>query len=111
MAIPKSKMYRDIIDELVDMCHNDQGQISARRAWDGVWNQNAMADYLSDQHEMNGLLSRMSAAALAQNSLADSQFSPCNRLANRIKQWSGGVCSARTSAALRFLYQNELIPE
>lgn len=62
MAIPKSKMYRDVIDELVDMCHNDQGQISARRARDGVWNQNATADYLSDKHEMNVLLSRMSAA-------------------------------------------------
>jgi len=62
MAIPKSKMYREVIDELVDMCHNDQGQISARRTRDGVWNQNATADYLSDQHEMNILLSRMSAA-------------------------------------------------
>jgi len=63
MAIPKkSKTYRDVIDELVDMCHNGQGQIGALRARDGVWNQNATADDLSDQHEINVMLSRMSAA-------------------------------------------------
>ena len=62
MAILKSKAYREVIDELVDMCHNGQGQIGARRARDGVWNQNATTDFLSDQHEINDLLSRMSAA-------------------------------------------------
>ena len=44
------------------------------------------------------------AAALAKNSLADSQFSTCNRLASRIEKHSCEGCSARTSAALRFLY-------
>jgi hypothetical protein len=62
MAIPKSKTYRDVIDELADMCRNGQGQIGARRARAGVWNQNATADYLSDQLEINALLSRMSVA-------------------------------------------------
>ncbi|HVS35283.1 MAG TPA: DUF6547 family protein [Gemmataceae bacterium] len=35
---------------------------SALDARDGVWNQNATTDYLSDQHEINVLISRMSAA-------------------------------------------------
>jgi hypothetical protein len=63
MAIPgKSKTYRDVIDELAAMCRDGQGQIAARRARDGLWNQNASAEYLSDQHEINVLLSRMSTA-------------------------------------------------
>jgi hypothetical protein len=60
MVNPKiSKKYRDVIDELVEMCHNGQGQIGPRRARAGVWNQNATADILPDQHEINDLLSRM----------------------------------------------------
>ena len=63
MAKPKkSNTYRDVVDELVAMCREGQGQIGARRARDGVWNQNATAEYLSDQHEINDLLARMSAA-------------------------------------------------
>ena len=58
-----------------------------------------------------GLPVALGPAAVARDSLADSQFSTCNRLASRIEKLSCGGCSARTSAALRFLYQNELIPE
>src|SRR5262245_30954244 len=60
MVIPKT--YRDVIDELVAMCNDGQGQIGPRRARNGVWNQNATADFLPDQHEINDLLSRMPAA-------------------------------------------------
>jgi hypothetical protein len=62
MAHPqKSKTYRDIIDELVRVCREGQGQIGAERARKGVWNQNATADFIQDQHEINLLLARMTA--------------------------------------------------
>ena len=57
----KSQTYRDIIDELVRVCHDGQGQIGSRRARAGVWNENASADYFPDQHEFNLLLAHMSA--------------------------------------------------
>ena len=66
---------------------------------------------MQQPHLPRHLIEQFRRAALAQNSLADSQFSTCNRLASRIEKHSCGGCSARTSAALRFLYQNELIPE
>lgn len=63
MATPaKPKVYREVIDELVAVCHEGQGQIGAKRARAGVWNQNATQEYLTDQHEINSLLSRMSVA-------------------------------------------------
>ena len=63
MAGPqKPKKYRDVIDELVRMCHGGQGQIGARRARSGVWNQNATNEVLPEQQEINLLLARMSAA-------------------------------------------------
>jgi hypothetical protein len=37
----KPKIYRDIIDELVDMCKHGQGSIGANRVKKGVWNINA----------------------------------------------------------------------
>jgi hypothetical protein len=55
----KPQVYRDLIDHLVDVCHHGQGQISARRVRAGVWNRNATAEFLPDQHEVNLLLSRM----------------------------------------------------
>jgi hypothetical protein len=58
----KPKIYREIIDELVRSCHDGQGQIGARRARDGVWNKNASARSLPDQHEVNLLLKRMTSA-------------------------------------------------
>ena len=63
MATPKKpRTYRGVIDELVKMCQDGQGQIGAVRARKGVWNRSAKADYLPDQHEINVLLSRVSAS-------------------------------------------------
>jgi hypothetical protein len=56
----KPEMYRKFIDFLVDMCHNGQGQIGAKRVVKGVWNQNATSDYIPEQHEVNLLLERLS---------------------------------------------------
>ena len=50
-----------MIDVLVQVCHDGQGQIGARRVRNGLWNQNATADFLPDQHDINLLLSRISA--------------------------------------------------
>jgi hypothetical protein len=58
----KSQVYRAVIDLLVDVCHNGQGQIGAQRVRAGIWNVNATAEFLPDQHEINLLLSRMPAA-------------------------------------------------
>src|SRR5436190_23779552 len=58
----KPQRYRDLIDHLVEVCHDGQGQIGARRVRAGVWNRNATADVLPDQHEVNLLLARMPAA-------------------------------------------------
>jgi hypothetical protein len=55
----KPALYRDLIDRLVDVCHNGQGQIGARRARAGVWNANASAKTLPDQHRINLLLKRL----------------------------------------------------
>ncbi len=60
MAETKPKKYRDIIDALVEVCHDGQGQIGARRTREGLWNVNATSDYLVDQHEINVLLARLS---------------------------------------------------
>ena len=57
----KSQTYRDVIDELVRACQEDQGQIGANRVRAGEWNQNATADFLPDQHAINLLLKRMPA--------------------------------------------------
>ena len=55
----KPKLYRDFIDELVEVCRDGQGQIGSRRVRSGIWNANASAKTLSDQHEINLLLSRL----------------------------------------------------
>ena len=55
----KPKVYREIIDELVDVCHHGQGQIGSNRARAGLWNQNATPNYLPDQHRINALLHRL----------------------------------------------------
>jgi hypothetical protein len=57
----EDRIYRDVIDRLVDDCHDGQGQIGARRARSGIWNLNATAEKMPDQHEINVLLSGMSA--------------------------------------------------
>src|SRR4051812_28773820 len=58
----KSKIYREMIDELVQMCKEGQGQIGARRAREGIWNRNASTDFIPEQHEINLLLKRLSPA-------------------------------------------------
>lgn len=50
-----------MIDELVGVCKDGQGQIGPRRVRAGVWNKNAKEDYISDQHAINLLLKRLSA--------------------------------------------------
>src|SRR4051812_8202277 len=52
--------YRMVIDELVRSCREGQGQIGPQRARAGIWNQNASADELPDQHAANKLLAAMS---------------------------------------------------
>ena len=58
----KPQIYRDVIDHLVDVCRNGQGQIGAHRMREGCWNENATADFLPDQHKVNHLLARLPAA-------------------------------------------------
>jgi hypothetical protein len=63
MAEPvKPKTYRDVIDELVSMCRSGQGQIGSNRARAGVWNRNATARSLPEQHRYNLLLAKLSQA-------------------------------------------------
>ena len=61
-AITKSQLYRDFIDHLVDMCRQGQGQIAAKRVRSGVWNQNASADQIVDQHQANLALAKLGVA-------------------------------------------------
>jgi hypothetical protein len=62
MSTPqKPPAYREMIDELVRVCKDGQGQIGARRVRAGVWNANATPDFIPDQHAINLLLKRLSA--------------------------------------------------
>src|SRR5262249_13408893 len=60
--ISKPPIYRELIDELVRVCHEGQGQIGAERARAGVWNLNATPDFIPDQYAINLLLKRLSAS-------------------------------------------------
>ncbi len=55
-------IYRRTIDQLVDECHDGQGQVAARRVRAGLWNPNAdqFADEMPDQVAYNDLLRRLS---------------------------------------------------
>jgi hypothetical protein len=55
----KPRAYRDIIDELVAVCRDGQGQIGPRRALAGVWNPHIDASSAPDQHAINMLLARL----------------------------------------------------
>ena len=59
MSEQKPSIYREVIDALVTMCKDDQGQIGARRVRAGVWNQNATPGFLPEQHQINLLLTRL----------------------------------------------------
>src|SRR4051812_42255005 len=61
-GLQKPSIYRELIDELVRVCKDGQGQIGAQRARKGVWNQNATPDFIPEQHEINLLLRGMSTA-------------------------------------------------
>jgi hypothetical protein len=50
------RKYRELIDALVHQCKEGQGRIAARRAREGVWNKNATAKTLPEQHRVNVLL-------------------------------------------------------
>lgn len=58
----KPQIYRDMIDDLVRMCKEGQGQIGSNRVRVGVWNANATATFIPEQHAINLLLSRLSQA-------------------------------------------------
>ncbi len=58
--LSKRKTYREMIDSLVEMCRNGQGQIGANRVRKGVWNQYATVDSIPEQHEINLFLARLS---------------------------------------------------
>lgn len=53
-------LYKKFIDELVHVCKHGQGQIGADRCRNGLWNVNATADFIEDQHEINVLLKALS---------------------------------------------------
>jgi hypothetical protein len=55
----EDRAYRDLIDRLVHDCRAGQGQIAAHRARTGLWNQNATAEDIPDQHEVNVLFARL----------------------------------------------------
>lgn len=52
--------YRDIIDELVAVCREGQGQIGPTRTRAGVWNHQIDASSDPHQHAINLLLARLS---------------------------------------------------
>ena len=53
----KTPSYRHLIDQLVEVCREGQGQISARRVIQGAWNQTATSTLLPDQRAVNEILS------------------------------------------------------
>ncbi len=58
----KPQNYREVIDALVRMCHDGQGQIGARRVREGVWNKNASESTIPEQHQINLMLERLSSS-------------------------------------------------
>jgi hypothetical protein len=55
----KPPVYRAVIDGMVRALREGQGQIGARRARAGLWNQNATQDSIPEQHAINVLLQRL----------------------------------------------------
>ena len=53
--------YRVVIDRLVRACQEGQGQIGPRRVREGIWNGEATAGSMPDQHAVNEALARMTA--------------------------------------------------
>jgi hypothetical protein len=62
VAVPdntQDRVYRSIVDRLVSKCRS-QGQISAKRVRRGVWNANATANFMPEQHALNIWLAGLS---------------------------------------------------
>lgn len=55
----KPGVYRGLIDELVRVCHEGQGQIGAMRARAGVWHPSATSVFIPEQHAINLLLAKL----------------------------------------------------
>ncbi|MBM3496802.1 MAG: hypothetical protein FJX72_21145 [Armatimonadetes bacterium] len=55
----KPRAYRDIIDELVAVCREGQGQIGPTRTRAGVWNPHIDASSDPHQHAINQLPARL----------------------------------------------------
>lgn len=61
MSTQRPAVYRAVIDALVRMCRDGQGQIGAERARRGLWNKNATSPaFDEDQFAFNELPSRLS---------------------------------------------------
>jgi len=60
--IRKPRAYREMIDALVAVCREGRGSTGARRAREGVWNRNASATVVPEQHEFNRFLTRLTRA-------------------------------------------------
>jgi hypothetical protein len=58
----KPPVYRAVIDKMVRVCREGQGQIGPDRARAGLWNQNATPHLIPEQHAINVLLQRLSVA-------------------------------------------------
>jgi len=58
-SISKPRVYRQIIDELVRVCKEGQGQIGPNRARKGLWNPNATEEFIPEQHTINVLLAKL----------------------------------------------------
>ena len=58
----KPAVYRAVIDEMVLVCREGQGQIGPDRARAGLWNKSATPKFLPDQHAINVLLERLTVA-------------------------------------------------
>lgn len=55
----RDRLYRKVIDRLVQSCHEGEGQIGARRARAGIWNPHITAKTDPEQHAVNLLLARL----------------------------------------------------
>jgi hypothetical protein len=61
IALLDRQLYKALIDALVAECLTGQGQIASTRVQVGMWNTNASADHLADQHDLNVLFAQLSA--------------------------------------------------
>lgn len=57
----KPQVYRDVIDDLVRMCREGQGQVPVRRAREGIWSHSASQASMPHEHRANAILARLSA--------------------------------------------------